>query len=325
MPDDPAIVAYLDHLRATGRASTAGSNVLVLETYQRLLLLHRSDATPTTATAADLMAYREALATPTASLVGRQLALTTQATHLATVRSFYHWLRRRGLSLLDPDPYLPLPRISRRTVQKDYLSTQEAQALLDTGAALVGQAAAGSWERALALRDLAAVALALATGRRRSGLCDLRLTDVDAVRRELRVEREKGRAGRVLPVASWAIALVVAYVREARPVLLAGTESSALLIGSSAQPLSPTAFDHRLDALVAATRAAHPDLVEFAGKRISSHSLRVTTARLLFANGCPIRSVNEILLHQKLSTTAAYTPIPIEEMRRVLLEAHPRA
>ena len=77
--------------------------------------------------------------------------------------------------------------------------------------------------------------------------------------------------------------------------------------------------------LVAATCAANPDLVMLPGKRITMHGLRVTCARLLFANGCNIRSVNAIMLHRKLSTTALYTPIPVAELRRVLLKAHPRA
>jgi len=51
----------------------------------------------------------------------------------------------------------------------------------------------------------------------------------------------------------------------------------------------------------------------------------VTFARTLFAGGCPIRSINELMLHQKLTTTAAYTPIPLAEMRRVLRRCHPRA
>jgi len=50
----------------------------------------------------------------------------------------------------------------------------------------------------------------------------------------------------------------------------------------------------------------------------------VTFATLLFSNDCPIRSVNELMLHRSLSTTAKYTPIPIEDMRRVWMKAHPR-
>ena len=45
---------------------------------------------------------------------------------------------------------------------------------------------------------------------------------------------------------------------------------------------------------------------------------------MLFGNGCPIRSVNELMLHRCLSTTAKYTPIPIEDMHQIWRTAHPR-
>jgi site-specific recombinase XerD len=64
--------------------------------------------------------------------------------------------------------------------------------------------------------------------------------------------------------------------------------------------------------------------LELPGKRITWHSLRVSFATLLFANGCDIRSVNELLLHRLLSTTAQYTPIPVDDLRQVCRMAHPR-
>lgn len=324
LPHDEQVDAYLDHLRARGRQTTAITTAQVLATYARLLHRERSGTTPTTATSADLIAYRTTLATPAASLVGRTMALATQATHLAVVRSFHRWLRDRHLSVLDAAPFLPLPRIDQRTVQKEYLSQQEAQALLAMAQRMAVQYPVGSLRYAGGLRDAAAIAIALATGRRRTGLCALAVTDVDLDRGELRVAWEKGCSGRVLPLARWAVRLVAEYLAAGRPVLLRGQRCLALFLGSEQGPFTAVAFDHRLDAIMAETRAANPDLTDLSGKRISSHSLRVTCARLLFSRGCPIRTVNEILLHTKLSTTAAYTPIPVREQRRALLASHPR-
>ncbi len=76
--------------------------------------------------------------------------------------------------------------------------------------------------------------------------------------------------------------------------------------------------------LVAATIRDNPDLTALPGKRISWHSLRVSFATLLFQNGCDIRSVNELMLHRSLSSTAKYTPIAVEDMRHIFRKAHPR-
>jgi integrase/recombinase XerC/integrase/recombinase XerD len=51
----------------------------------------------------------------------------------------------------------------------------------------------------------------------------------------------------------------------------------------------------------------------------------VSFATLLFQGGANIRSINELMLHASLTTTGRYTPIPISDLRRVLLTAHPRA
>jgi site-specific recombinase XerD len=148
---------------------------------------------------------------------------------------------------------------------------------------------------------------------------------LDAEQHELRVEREKGKAGRVLPVAAWAVAVVLRYLNEARPLLLKGRASDYLLVSQRANRLGERAFACLLDTAIAATITRNPDLSELPTKRISTHSLRVTFAVTLFSNGCGIRSLNELMLHANLSTTAQYTPIPLEDLRRVLLQSHPRA
>ncbi|MCK6472897.1 MAG: tyrosine-type recombinase/integrase, partial [Planctomycetes bacterium] len=80
-----------------------------------------------------------------------------------------------------------------------------------------------------------------------------------------------------------------------------------------------------LFALHAQTVAENPDLTELADKTLTPHGLRVTFAKLLFNGGCNLRSVNELMLHDRLSTTARYTPIHLEELRSTCRTAHPRA
>ena len=322
MEPDP-IDTYCSALVAQNRASTAKTVGFVLRPYAAFLATR--NVTPATATVADMDASRAHLAGPVASAFAGPLARSTQIAHLSNIRTFHRWLLRRRLAIIDPTAGMPMPRTVRRVVTHIELDQQEAQAFLDTAAARVEAEPHGSRAWAVAWRSLALIALAMASGRRRAGLRDLRLADVDLERAELRVEREKGVAGRVLPIARWAASITAGYIREARPILARGRDMAWLFPGERAERMGRNEARAIVDDLHTATCAANPDLANLPGKRITTHSLRVTCARLLFANGCPIRSVNAILLHQKLSTTAAYTPIPVAELRRVLLGAHPRA
>jgi integrase/recombinase XerD len=320
---DPHLAAYVAHLRAHGRDGSAKTVRFALGPY--LAFLAGQGRTAITATVADVDAYRAHLAGPSAAAQGGPLARATQTARLWTMRGFHRWLLRRRLTLVDPTDGMPVPRSPRRVVTHVELDQQEAQALLDTVAAQVAAAPLGSRARALAWRDLTLVALAMATGRRRSGLRDLRVTELDLEKAEMRVEREKGVAGRVVPFARWCAGITAAYLREARPRLLRGRALPWLFVGKKGPQMADSELCRVVVAAHAATCAANPDLTALPGKRITPHSLRVTCARLLFANGCPIRSVNAQLLHKKLATTASYTPIPVAELRRVLLGAHPRA
>ena len=334
-PEHAAITAWLDALRAAGKASTAITNGRFLAKFTAWLAQSGSadSAVDLLAVTPDVLTrYQIWLADVCRRADGKPLAVTTQATAVIILCSFYRWLTRRGVLLVNPARDLT-PRKAPPTlvVRKDHLSLQEAQALIDTLAALVTEAASGTVARALAERNLAAIALALATGRRCAGLCSLRVSDLDAERNELRVAHEKGRMGRVLPVAAWAMAAAMRYVAGARGMLLgadadvAATTSPWLFVSQRADRLCERGFANVLDVAIAETVRRNPDLADLATRRITTHSLRVSFATVLFANGCGIRALNELMLHQALTTTARYTPIPIEDLRRVLLASHPRA
>jgi site-specific recombinase XerD len=320
---DPAVAIYLDYLRARGRARSCGDVALVLNQYVGFLA--RRSRTPATATTEDAEAYRALLTTPAATIAGTILAVTTQATRLGIVRSFHRFLKRRGLAMANPAAALQLPRLDQRRVRKDFLTLQEAQAMLTTAAADIDALPHGSKTWATAMRDLAMLALAIATARRSAGLCHLLVSDLHVEQQGLRVSREKGFAGRVLPVVPWAVAVVQAYRDTARPVLLGSRTSPWLFVGQRAERIGQRTWDAIVRRVHHDTVAACPDLTDLPGKIVSTHSLRVTTARLLFLGGCPIRVINELLLHRRLSTTAAYTPLNLDELRRAMVAAHPRA
>jgi site-specific recombinase XerD len=316
------MTAFANHLALQGLAATAQTYALNLELYERWLKRHGAD--PLSVTADDLLAYQRHLA-ESLGRRGRQRSPGTQSVLLAAVKTYYRWLARRGLLIADPAVELKLPRVPKLITSRDYLTLQEATALIQTQAARIRRLREGSPTWAQEYRNLAWVCLALATGRRYRGLSELEVANLDFRRNEVRCEKEKGKSGRVLPVASWAMVAVREYVAQARGSIQGAASTSRLFLTARRAKIGKRAVNRFLDDLQRETVECNPDLVELAGKHITSHSLRVSFAKLLFDGGCDIRTVNELMLHERLSTTARYTPVPLEDLRRACRLAHPRA
>ena len=312
---------HLEWHRLRGRAATAHAVNLVLRQFAAWCAEQQLD--PIRLTREQPENYLVWLSSHARTPTGESLAKTTVEQRIAFLKSFYEWLVERGDIVANPAGKLRMRVTKSRVVVKDYLSLQEATALVQTQAEFVLAAKVGSITWAKRFRVLAAVCLGLATGRRIGGLLAIEVEHLDLERQELRVPKEKGSTGRVLPVAEWAIAVLRAYVRDARPLLDPGGDQPWLFVGGRGV-LTRTALMDALQQLVKRTVVENEDLDELPGKNITWHSLRVSFATLLFTNGCPIRSVNELMLHRCLSTTARYTPIPIEDMHQVWRSAHPR-
>jgi site-specific recombinase XerD len=320
----PLILAFLHHLRVDGRAPTADGYAFSLQKLEVWATTNGLDLEK--ANRQDLITFAGWLAHGYRAQGGKPIAATTQGTVLAAVHSLYAFAFQRGRVLVDPAAELPYPRIPPRSVVRaQHLTLQETIALLQTQAHLVDAQRLGSPAWARLQRDLAMLCLAISTGRRSSGVCEMLLTAIDPDRNEVRIEVEKGKPGRVLPIARGAMAEIVRYRDEARPVLLRDRSSSFLFVGLQGERVSESSYFTLVQRIVAETVSRNQDLAELPGKHITTHSLRVSFATILHENGCSLRSLNELLLHEKLSTTAAYTPLSVADLRRVFLVSHPRA
>ena len=314
---------YLAHLELRDKALTAVNRQSALRDLAPWMTKHGID--PLRATTEQLQAYQQHLATDYRSAAGQSLSRRSQQNRIGAVKAWYHWLEQRGHVVVDPSRSLRLRVPKSRVVVSEPLTLQEATALVQTQAHTVSALRVGSYRWAVEMRNLALVCLALATGRRRSGLIDLTVAHVDCDQREVRVEREKSQMGRILPAASWAMEVVRLYVTTARPLLVRAPDVPWLFLDrSGANQPTTTMLWFVLQNIIARTIAQNPDLDALPRKRITWHTFRVSFATLLFANGCDIRSINELLLHRLLSTPAQYTPLGLDDLRHVLKTSHPR-
>lgn len=314
---------FAAHLRLTGRETTADGYLHVLHYYDAWLRTQQLD--PLRVTTDQIRAYQRWVAEGYRSADGEKLGRGTQATRIAVVKSYYAWLERRGLIIKDVSKPVKYPKIPSGMVRKDHLSLQEATAFLQTQARHAQQFKEGSYKWAREIQSLAMLCTAIATGRRRTGLRNLKVPWVNFERNEVRYERDKGKPGRVLPVSPWCMSILKTYIERARPILDWHAENDYLFVGWDTQAMAKNTMSILIDEAYGRTVAENPDLTELTTKRITPHSFRVSYATLLFEGGCNIRSVNELMSHASLSQTARYTPIPVENMRQICRTAHPRA
>jgi integrase/recombinase XerD len=319
----PRIDEYLTALHLADRHETARTCREDLTAFQQWIDPQRLDLLALTTE--DLRRYQRYLVEEYRTRNGAALSRTTQSKRISVIKAFYRWLEKRGVIVVDISRAIIPVHVPKRVVTKDYLTMQEVTALLQTQAEHVNACASGGKAWARALRDLAFLCLGIASGRRRGGMLGLKVSDLDATRNEVRCEREKGATGRVLPLAPWAMAVVQTFIRRARPLLCEDPANPFVFPGRGMRALCKQTTGEIVVGAHRLTVERNPDLVELAGKRVSTHSLRVSFATLLFTNGCPIRIVNELMMHEELSTTARYTPIPLADLRRVCRSAHPRA
>ena len=311
---------FLKSLQLAGKHETARGYRLGLTQYDEWL-----DGDPVSATIDQIKAFQRYLAQDYLTTKREKLERSTQVTRLSAVKAYYAWLTERGLILIDVARKVKLPSVPKGPVRKDYLTLQEAIAVLQTQAKRCERYKKGSYRWAREFRDLTVLALMLASGRRRSGMRNLKVGDLNFKRNELRCEWEKGKGGRVLPVADWAMKIAKLYVDKARPILDWQGDADWLLVGDRSERMGHETIHQVIRRVHAETVKKNPDLEDLAQKVITPHSFRVSFATMLFSNGCDIRTINELMMHDQLTTTARYTPIPLEDLQRVCRKAHPRA
>jgi integrase/recombinase XerD len=166
-----------------------------------------------------------------------------------------------------------------------------------------------------ALRDRALLELLYGSGARISEAVGLDVDDLDPERGLVRL-RGKGSKERLVPVGSYAVAALDAYLVRARPGLAArGRGTPAVFLNTRGGRLS------RQSAWAVLQTAA--DRAGLTG--ISPHSLRHSFATHLLEGGADVRVVQELLGHASVTTTQIYTRVTADTLREVYAASHPRA
>jgi integrase/recombinase XerD len=235
------------------------------------------------------------------------LSASSAARAVVAVRGWHRFCAQEGFTAIDPAGEVRPPAQPRRLPKA--ISTSEVERLLE--AASLGDGPGP-------LRDRALLELVYATGARISEAVGLDVDDLDLTDGEASARLfGKGRKERMVPVGSYAVAAVEAYLVRARPAFSAnGRGTAAVFLNTRGERLS------RQSAWVVLRRAAERAGL---GGSISPHTLRHSFATHLLAGGADIRVVQELLGHASVTTTQIYTLVTQDTLREVYAASHPRA
>ena len=233
------------------------------------------------------------------------LSKVSVARALAAVRSLYKWLAREGMVQQNPAKLVATPKMPKRLPRVPTL--EEMNGLLDSE--MPEQAAFPE-------RDRAIFELLYGCGLRNSELIGIELDDLDHANGVILV-RGKGKKQRYVPLEGKAEEALKVY-GNARQKTLAEVRKNTrrLFINRRGGPLT-TRSVARIVKRIAVAGGLPPD--------VHPHTLRHAFGTHMLSEGADLRAIQELLGHERLSTTQKYTQLSLQQVMEVYDRTHPRA
>ncbi|UWZ83351.1 tyrosine recombinase [Occallatibacter riparius] len=250
------------------------------------------------------------------TLYDRGLSKASAARALASIRSWFKWLARTGrvqqnVAALVSTPKLPkhLPRVP---------SIEQMNRVVDTV-----EEDAAAWPT----RDKAILELLYGCGMRNAELIGLNLNDIHWANEAILV-RGKGQKQRYVPLGDAAAQALRAYLAE-RSARLAATSpaatSSALFLNLRLRGLGKPGHDARLTTRSVGRIVKRLAMLRGLPSDVHPHTLRHAFGTHLLEEGADLRAIQELLGHERLSTTQRYTQLTTAQLTQVYDRTHPRA
>lgn len=227
----------------------------------------------------------------------------SQARIISGIKSFYKFLLLEGYLTVDPTELLEAPKIGFKL--PEVLTEDEINSILDTIDLSLPEGQ----------RNRAILEVLYSCGLRVSELTGLRYPDVYFEEGFIKVEG-KGSKQRLVPISETAIHEIRNYLHDRNKVKIKKGFEDILFLSRRGTSLSRIMVFHIIK-----------QQAEMAGikKNVSPHTFRHSFATHLLEGGANLRAIQEMLGHEKITTTEIYTHIDREFLRKEILEHHPRS
>jgi len=236
----------------------------------------------------------------------RKLSKSSVSRKLACLKTFFKFMVREGRLKSNPAELITSPRLPKKL--PSLLGEAEAAAMIEMPKGTTLKA----------LRDHAILELLYASGLRVSELVGLNEDEIDMKQETVRV-LGKGNKERIVPFGSFAAAALREYVSKKRSLRITVPESNGGL------PAFISLRGHRLSARDVQRLVVRVRLSLKTTRRVTPHTLRHSFATHLLERGADLRSIQELLGHESLSTTQKYTHVSLQHLRKEYDKAHPKA
>jgi len=237
----------------------------------------------------------------------RYLSPASLARIITSIKMFHRFLVSDNYCRIDPTQNLRSPRLGLRLPR--VLTFAEVEALLN----------APNLTTPAGIRDRAMLELLYATGMRVSEIINLKLEGVNLQLGYLRCIGKRGKE-RIVPVGTKAIEFIELYLKKVRYSHKLNSKRSlrepeVLFLNPSGKKFSRIGFWKMVKRYAVLSGIA---------KRITPHILRHSFATHLLERGADLRSIQEMLGHENISSTQIYTHLSRERLKDLHKKFHPR-
>lgn len=236
----------------------------------------------------------------------RKLKAQSVNRSVATLRSFWKWML--GHSHANRDIVSVISQAKTPSRLPVFVSESRME---DVVALLRDDIASADFER---LRDAVIVLLFYTAGLRLAELANLKIGDISADYRTIRI-LGKGEKERIVPLIGRMGEILKKYFSQFSSQNICIGQKKALILSKKGEPISVRTIQRIVDRKLKGAGIQ--------GKT-SPHTLRHTFATHLLNEGADLREIQELLGHSSLKATQVYTHTNIEKLKEVYSTAHPR-
>ena len=225
---------------------------------------------------------------------------STIAHKLTSIKNFHKYLYKDGYLKKDVSTSIARPKTKKSIPSA--LTMDEVDILLNIELNTIYD-----------YRNKAMLELMYGAGLRVSELVSLKIFDIDTENSIIRVTG-KGKKDRLIPIGEYSMYYLNLYL-ERRSLLLKKDTTDYLFLNNHGKPITRQGFFKNLKKILQ-KQGLNPD--------IHPHSLRHSFATHLLDRGADLRSIQEMLGHESITTTKIYTEVTKEKIRDDYEKFHPR-